>query len=39
MEVFAYGTALVPDDDSLRLPDPRAGVSRLLGDGLVRPRS
>ena len=39
MEVFAYGTALVPDDDSLRLPDARPGVSRLLGDGLVRPRS
>jgi uncharacterized protein YbjQ (UPF0145 family) len=38
MEVFAYGTALVPDDDSLRLPQPRAGASRLLGDGLVRPR-
>jgi uncharacterized protein YbjQ (UPF0145 family) len=36
MEVFAYGTALVPDDDALRLPEPRAGVSRLLGDGLVR---
>ena len=39
MEVFAYGTALVPDDGSLRLPDPQPGVSRLLGDGLVRPRS
>lgn len=38
MEVFAYGTALVPDDDALRLPEPRAGASRLLGDGLVRPR-
>ena len=39
MEVFAYGTALVPDDDSLLLPDPRPGASRLLGDGLVRPRA
>ncbi len=39
MEVFAYGTALVPDDGSLRLPEARDGVSRLLGDGLVRPRS
>lgn len=39
MEVFAYGTALVPDDGRLRLPDPPAGASRLLGDGLVRPRS
>ncbi|MGZ8255721.1 MAG: YbjQ family protein [Burkholderiaceae bacterium] len=37
MEVFAYGTALVPDDGLLRLPDAREGVSRLLGDGLVRP--
>ena len=25
MEVFAYGTALVPDDGSLRLPDLAAG--------------
>jgi uncharacterized protein YbjQ (UPF0145 family) len=39
MEVFAYGTALVPDDGSLLLPDPRPGASRLLGDGLVRPRT
>lgn len=39
MEVFAYGTALVPDDDSLLLPDPRPGASRLLGDGLVRTRT
>lgn len=39
MEVFAYGTALVPDDDGLHLPDPRPGASRLLGDGLVRPRT
>jgi uncharacterized protein YbjQ (UPF0145 family) len=39
MEVFAYGTALVPDDGSLLLPEPRAGASRLLGDGLVRQRS
>jgi uncharacterized protein YbjQ (UPF0145 family) len=38
MEVFAYGTALVPDDGGLRLPEPRVGASRLLGDGLVRPR-
>jgi uncharacterized protein YbjQ (UPF0145 family) len=38
MEVFVYGTALVPDDGSLLLPEPRAGVSRLLGDGMVRPR-
>lgn len=37
MEVFAYGTALVPDDGSLPLPEPRKVVSRLLGDGLVRP--
>lgn len=36
MEVLAYGTAIVPDDGSLLLPEPRAGVSRLLGDGLVR---
>lgn len=36
MEVLAYGTALVPDDGSLLLPEPRGGVSRLLGDGLVR---
>ena len=36
MEVLAYGTALVPDDGSLLLPEPRAGASRLLGDGLVR---
>jgi uncharacterized protein YbjQ (UPF0145 family) len=38
MEVFAYGTALVPDDGGLHLPEPRGGASRLLGDGLVRPR-
>jgi len=36
MEVLAYGTALVPDDGSLLLPEQRAGASRLLGDGLVR---
>jgi uncharacterized protein YbjQ (UPF0145 family) len=38
MEVFAYGTALVPDDGGLHLPDAMPGTSRLLGDGLVRPR-